>query len=211
MFKIFFNFNEISFWKVWFCERGLTLYYTPSKHLTELDLLHSPVIEHCLTREWRQEWSFWEDYSSLQCNNLQCSRQTEVLSRGPCCSNHPEASASDQPPFPFFIFSSICHFYNHNVNFIWEESATWWKCRPSTNCLEMSVTRVAHLYKILLSLNKSLLTCFLWTSPSPSCRADMACWTCWVLFKHRIQLCCCDRIVSTFRVVIFIKFLSWWR
>ena len=100
--KIFFNCNEISFWKVRFCESGLTLYYTPSKHLTELDLLHSPVIKHCLTREWRQEWSVWEDYSSLQCNNLQCSRQTEVLSRGPCCSNHPEASASDQPPFPAF-------------------------------------------------------------------------------------------------------------
>ena len=151
-------------------------------------------------------------------NNLQCSRQTEVLSRGPCCSNHPEASASDQPPFPAFhllinlplLQHPQCKLYLGGERHLVEMSAVH---KLSRDVSEPGCPPATPINIDLIKPQQfSADMFFLWTSPSPSCRADMACWTCWVLFKHRIQLCCCDRIVPTFQVVIGdIKFLSWWR
>ena len=142
-------------------------------------------------------------------NNSHCSRQTGVLSQGPCCSTHPEASASDQPPFPASFIQSQ---YPPLVRFP-DPLVNWGIEHEHYLGARQHLVEMAPIHK--LSWDVSQPGCppanvrLRWILLlSPAGRAHMAGGTRRVLLKHLIQLGCCDRVVPTFSVVFIMLMLK---
>ena len=74
-----------------------------------------------------------------------------------------------------------------------DRSTTWWKWRPSTNCLDMSVSLVAHLRAILSTSNTTIFA-----RCAPCWRADGG-GVRVVLLQHCLQLRLLDLVVATFQ------------
>ena len=74
-------------------------------------------------------------------------------------------------------------------------STTWWKWRPSTNCLDMSVSLVAHLRAILSTSNMTIFA-----RCAPCWRADGG-GVRVLLLQHCLQLRLLDLVVATFQLL----------